>query len=196
MGITFAVVTSLCLNALLEGMEILEDPFVAFVTLDGIDVREEFQVLHWHQLVNARDDIFSEVAEPYAGPRRNAFFVSRDISSHDEAPTLHEKLTQQSEVPLGNISESTKGSHSRQQTPRSPRHRPKMLSFGDNTLLASLEAGLDPSSRDHEFYRKSGYQFFKELPLTDESPVIRHKKNKSMLIEDGAKDSQQNNSER
>ena len=41
MGITFAVVTSLCLCALLEGVEGLEDPFVAFVTLDGIDTRRE-----------------------------------------------------------------------------------------------------------------------------------------------------------
>ena len=38
-AIMFAVIVSLCLNALLKGVEILEDPFVAFVTLDGIDIR-------------------------------------------------------------------------------------------------------------------------------------------------------------
>jgi hypothetical protein len=33
-------------------------PPVGFVSLDGIDVREELRVLHWHQLVNARNSIF------------------------------------------------------------------------------------------------------------------------------------------
>merc|ERR1711966_554515 len=63
-AIMFAVIVSLCLNALLKGVEILEDPFVAFVTLDGIDIREEFQVLHYHQLVNARNEIFKTKLNP------------------------------------------------------------------------------------------------------------------------------------
>jgi len=33
-------------------------PPVGFVSLDGIDIREELRVLHWHQLVNARNSIF------------------------------------------------------------------------------------------------------------------------------------------
>jgi hypothetical protein len=163
MGITFAVVTSLCLNALLEGMEILEDPFVAFVTLDGIDVREEFQVLHWHQLVNARNDIFKD-APPYKGPRPNAFFVARAASSHEEqkvtAPLPKEP---EANIPLGNGSESTKGSRSR--------HRRHMLSFGDTSLLAGLEIGVDPAARDMESYRKSGYQLFKKLTTPDDENV-------------------------
>mmetsp|Transcript_15333 Transcript_15333/g.31153 ORF Transcript_15333/g.31153 Transcript_15333/m.31153 type:complete len:426 (+) Transcript_15333:169-1446(+) len=59
-GILFAVITSLCLNALVEGIDILEDPFVGFVTLDGIDVREEFQVLHYQQLVTARNNLYKD----------------------------------------------------------------------------------------------------------------------------------------
>jgi hypothetical protein len=40
-GVMFGIVTSLILTALLEAVQVLEDPFTAFVTLDGIDVREE-----------------------------------------------------------------------------------------------------------------------------------------------------------
>ena len=161
MGITFAVVASLCLNALLEGMEILEDPFVAFVTLDGIDVREEFQVLHWHQLVNARNDIFSD-EPPYEGPRKNAFFVAKNSSCDEpKVPPLPPKK-KDAEVPLGNGSESTKGST------RTPRHRPNMLSLGDGSLLAGLNIGLDPTDRDLDTYRKSGYQLFKKLTPPDD----------------------------
>ena len=36
----------------------LEDPFLAFKALDGIDVHEELEVLHWHQLINARSMLF------------------------------------------------------------------------------------------------------------------------------------------
>lgn len=161
-GITFAVVTSLCLNALLEGMEILEDPFVAFLTLDGIDVREEFQVLHWHQLVNARNDIFSDV-EPYNGPRKNAFFVARASSLEDikGAATAEEVKTHEAATPLGSGSESTKGSSR-------PRHR-HMLSLGDTSLLAALEVNVDPSARDLTTYRKSGYQFYKNSTSQDDN---------------------------
>lgn len=58
MGIMFAIITAMGLTALFESIQVLEDPFVAFLTLDGIDVREEFQVLHWQQLVNTREMIF------------------------------------------------------------------------------------------------------------------------------------------
>jgi hypothetical protein len=58
MGILFAVITPLCLTALYESTQAIEDPFVGFITLDGIDVKEEFEVLHWHQMMNARNTIF------------------------------------------------------------------------------------------------------------------------------------------
>jgi len=64
MGVLFAVITPLCLTALFESMTNMEDPFVAWTTLDGIDVAEELEVLHWHQLNNARHDLFPN-AQPF-----------------------------------------------------------------------------------------------------------------------------------
>jgi len=58
MGILFAAITPLCLTALFESTQAIEDPFVGFITLDGIDVKEEFEVLHWHQMMNARNTIY------------------------------------------------------------------------------------------------------------------------------------------
>lgn len=58
LGLAFSVITSLSLTALFESIYILEDPFVAHLTLDGIDVQEELCVLHWFQLVNAREVVF------------------------------------------------------------------------------------------------------------------------------------------
>lgn len=37
--------------ALFETMQLIEDPFVGWVSLDGIDVNEEMQILHFHQLI-------------------------------------------------------------------------------------------------------------------------------------------------
>lgn len=142
MGMSFGVIVALCLNALLDGIETLEDPFVGFVTLDGIDIREEFRVLHWHQLVSARNEIFS-LEPPYVGPRRDAFFVSQDSHRHDQAMPSSRK-EDEAGIPLGSISESTKSSHKR-------RHVKNMLSLGDGSLLAGLQ-DLDN--------RKSGYQLF------------------------------------
>ncbi len=51
MGIMFAILTPLVLTALFETMQIIEDPFVGWVSLDGIDVNEEMQILHFHQLI-------------------------------------------------------------------------------------------------------------------------------------------------
>ena len=64
MGILFAFITPLCLTALYESMTNLEDPFVGAITLDGIDCVEELEVLHWHQLKNARGEIFPD-ASPF-----------------------------------------------------------------------------------------------------------------------------------
>jgi len=51
MGILFAVLTPLVLTALFESMQVIEDPFVGWVSLDGIDVNEELEILHFHQLI-------------------------------------------------------------------------------------------------------------------------------------------------
>lgn len=39
-GVAFAIITALGLTALFESLQVLEDPFTAFLALDGIDVRE------------------------------------------------------------------------------------------------------------------------------------------------------------
>ena len=64
MGIAFGIITALGLCALFESMEVLEDPFVAYVSLDGINVREELEVMNYAQLVNARKLIFPD-APPF-----------------------------------------------------------------------------------------------------------------------------------
>jgi hypothetical protein len=61
LGIVFGIITALVLTALFETLEELEDPFTAFLVLDGIDVREEFAVLRFTQLVSTR-----KLAFPYA----------------------------------------------------------------------------------------------------------------------------------
>jgi len=165
-GIFFAVITSICLNALLEGVEILEDPFVAFVTLDGIDVREEFQVLHWQQLVSARNNIFSE-AMPYgSGAARFAIAEEESLVGGDIESQLGQHQQQQhndhagtKETPLGNASEASHASR------RRIRHR-TLPSLGDANFLAGIED-------DVELYRESGYQLCgrnkKDLDVTPPS---------------------------
>lgn len=81
-GILFALVTPLCLTALFESMRALEDPFVAWITLDGIDIIEEFEVLHFHQLINARMSIFPN-ASPFEERSKNAIDIyTQNGSSH------------------------------------------------------------------------------------------------------------------
>lgn len=63
LGIAFAVIISLALSAIFNSILILEDPFVGFITLDGIDVREELVVQYWHQLMETRRKIFPEAPE-------------------------------------------------------------------------------------------------------------------------------------
>jgi hypothetical protein len=70
-GIMFGLIACLCLTTLFESLQILEDPFTAFLALDGIDVHEEFEVLHYAQLVNTRKLIFPE-APAYPAGRRAA----------------------------------------------------------------------------------------------------------------------------
>jgi len=62
-GVTFGILTAFCLTALFESMEVLEDPFTAFLALDGIDVREEFEVLHFAQLTSTRRLCFPNAPE-------------------------------------------------------------------------------------------------------------------------------------
>jgi len=60
MGISFGLLVAVGLSGLFNAIQCLEDPFVGFLTLDGINVTEEFEVLQWQQLVNARAILFPE----------------------------------------------------------------------------------------------------------------------------------------
>ena len=80
LGMVFGVVTSLALTALFESVNHLEDPFVANLTLDGIDVHEELSVLYWHQLVNTRKFIFPH-APPLGGVDNNS---NSQVEEEDE----------------------------------------------------------------------------------------------------------------
>jgi hypothetical protein len=78
MGILFGIITALGLSALFESLEVLEDPFTAYLALDGIDVKEEFEVLHYAQLVSARRLCFPD-APPYPPGRRAALLPSSSV---------------------------------------------------------------------------------------------------------------------
>jgi len=63
-GIIFAVLTSLALTALFESICQMEDPFVATITLDGIDVYYELHVVNRRELFCMRDKVFFVGAPP------------------------------------------------------------------------------------------------------------------------------------
>ena len=86
LGVAFGVVTALALTALFESLQVLEDPFVATLKLDGIDCREEFQVLLWNSLVNTRRSIFPN-AQPFPEGRRKALDFDKVHVERDDAPT-------------------------------------------------------------------------------------------------------------
>jgi hypothetical protein len=90
LGIAFAIITSISLTALFESIYILEDPFVAHLTLDGIDVQEELCVLHWYQLVNAREVIF---------PGAHAFRERSSTTATTNNKKEDENTTGNNEVP-------------------------------------------------------------------------------------------------
>jgi len=81
-GVAFGVLTAICLTALFESVQVLEDPFTAFLALDGIDVREEFEVLSFAQLINTRKMAFPD-APPYPAGRRAAL-TNAPLASADK----------------------------------------------------------------------------------------------------------------
>lgn len=64
LGIAFGVLTAVVFAALFESVQVLEDPFTAFISLDGIDVGEEFEFLNYNQLLKTRQLMFP-AAPPY-----------------------------------------------------------------------------------------------------------------------------------
>jgi len=63
MGVAFGIITSLALTCLYNSIYQLEDPFMAKLALDGIDVHEELVVLHFQQLINSRKFFFPHAPE-------------------------------------------------------------------------------------------------------------------------------------
>ena len=86
MGILFAIITPLVLTALFQTMQVMEDPFVGWVTLDGIDVTEEMEVLHFHQLISARATLFPG-APPFEGKSKAAIVTEGAVSIIDGVPS-------------------------------------------------------------------------------------------------------------
>ena len=76
MGVLFGIVTALGLTALFESLQVLEDSFVGYVSLDGIDVREEFGVLSFAQLLRTRTLLFPN-AKPFPPGRQPAIIDTR-----------------------------------------------------------------------------------------------------------------------
>ena len=114
-------------------------PFVAFVTLDGIDIREELQVLHWQQLVSARNAIFPDEK---AFADQSSFFRGKTLDDIESpAPVSHGVA---SEPPSGKASDIN---HSLRRHCRAG----SGLSMGDGIFLSSL-------TDDIKSFRESGYQ--------------------------------------
>ena len=107
----------------------------------GIDVLDEFQVLHWQQLMNARSYIFPQ-AMPYGDLHQTASLYAGDLADV-ELGTLEENVSQ---TGLGNDSESTRESARRETSKKSPVHlaHRKIFSLGDANLLANVKGGFDP----------------------------------------------------
>jgi len=97
-GITFGIITALALTALFESMEVLEDPFTAFLALDGIDAREELEVLHFSQMITTRKLAFPDAPEYPSGRRAALTHLSRKL--HDiGAPPVQPHHTAASTTP-------------------------------------------------------------------------------------------------
>lgn len=63
MGIAFSVITALALTALFESLAQLEDPFVACLTLDGIDVHRELRFIIANHTLTRRAVFFPGEAD-------------------------------------------------------------------------------------------------------------------------------------
>ncbi|KAL7500656.1 hypothetical protein ACHAWT_009888 [Skeletonema menzelii] len=167
-GITFAVITSLCLNALVEGIDILEDPFVGFVTLDGIDVREEFQVLHYQQLVSARNNLYKD--EKKYGEGDN-FVISPDMLDDIESPMVPSSQ-RDALTPDTNNTGLQLDSSDEKSSPKTPRRHRTFVSFGDANLLDGIDDITSRESGYQIYGRKTrAHPFFKNPPRRTSSEL-------------------------
>lgn len=113
-GLLNGVIVALALTGLFLSLEILEDPFTAFLALDGIDVREEFEVLHFAQLIHTRELIFPQApsyplgrrAALRSGKKPNVHFTSSaesvgklPVQGHVQQPPHHHRHQSVGDVP-------------------------------------------------------------------------------------------------
>lgn len=84
-GITYAAIVSISLTALYEAVKLMEDPFVCYITIDGIDVFEELSIVYYMQLLRARETIFPN-APTYGGdwvtPNMTLGTVPKHVARH------------------------------------------------------------------------------------------------------------------
>ena len=77
-GVSFGLITAIGLTALFESLQVLEDPFVGYLALDGIDVKEEFEVRLWSSLVKTRRILFPNAPAYPMGRRAALSLVSTE----------------------------------------------------------------------------------------------------------------------
>ena len=145
MGILFAVITPLCLTALFESMTNLEDPFVGWTTLDGIDVAEELEVLHWHQLKSARLELYPN-AEPFVLCTEDGAISGETCWQRREGDIFDLKMFEMNNSETANLGVSTRVS--RYALDASSRKRSNEDSGIDGSGRVSHFA-MDASGRSH-----------------------------------------------
>ena len=91
MGIAMACITTLALTSIYESVQVMEDPFTAYVTLDGVNCLEEL-FLQAQQLLTIRDEIFPN-ADPFVPPKPGALIQSQN-STLDKMEDDASKLEQ------------------------------------------------------------------------------------------------------
>ena len=194
-GIAYGIITAIGLTALFESLQLLEDPFVAYLTLDGIDVREEFEVLLWSSLVQTRNLIFPD-APPYPVNRRAALTASdsRQLSMSDH--TFHHP--RRSRVLVSDVVSAARLASSEQssmtiRTPTNHTIHPHHHNDGDGSSSSSssnregsssgeVETTMDDSYPED---RKSAKEEF-GIPLKDgELMGIDKSDRESNLLDDG-----------
>eukprot|EP00531_Pseudo-nitzschia_arenysensis_P001372 CAMPEP_0116115960 /NCGR_PEP_ID=MMETSP0329-20121206/783_1 /TAXON_ID=697910 /ORGANISM="Pseudo-nitzschia arenysensis, Strain B593" /LENGTH=544 /DNA_ID=CAMNT_0003609423 /DNA_START=17 /DNA_END=1651 /DNA_ORIENTATION=- len=141
-GMIYAAIISLSLTALYEAVKLMEDPFVCYITIDGIDVYEELSIVFYMQLLRARKTIFPNAA-PFGtspskwvtntGPgrrqRRSSVSTSRRCST---------RFSSSNSLTINNIlCQSTSSTIKRR-------------SNTQQTLTDDLESGIAKSSEEEE----------------------------------------------
>lgn len=87
-GIIFAVVAALALTALFESLTQMEDPFVAYITLDGIDVHEELRERLTSQLIGQRENVLFVGEHPFRNKELIQEMSRRGFQAADSARIL------------------------------------------------------------------------------------------------------------